>query len=552
MFYMYNTIVSLFLLVAVVLRVGTVAGALSKRHGRQLSQFDNDAVRRSEQGIEGDQDDSVDYISENTWLQGSDFEGLFEEEEAGGKESTRQRAIPFAQSDYDEEVSHDVNIDAIIDHYEESMEGKTHEEGNGAEHAVDRAPDRRQAPAVPRKGGHRKSGDGAVPNSNSKAHALPSFEETPMPEKPTFAEWRRQKRQEHLRKQSPPMDLTSSLYLVPESVGYNGGESYVAACLVVRDEHDYIVEWVNHHLSLDIHPIYIYDHKSLPPLDEFLRQYIVDGRVVYERMDQKGQIDGLSPQLYAYEKCLRDHGPAHHWLLFLDVDEFLIFRSPHPIQSLPAFLAEFEKYSALAVHWILFGSSGHDTKPLRSVLRSYIRCLPLKHTHHLFVKSIVNTRCTVGTSDSPHSFRYNCSNPAVRTDTSPIEGATASDFPVHDRLVIHHYATKSVEDFELKILKGSGMRRQRGWEYFYFVDGWSTEFNFDGLKIWNSDVVTKTRALDPEILRSQLAGYSEEALENFWGTDTMRKEDFLEYLEAYDPDTREEEELSEDADEGEW
>lgn len=547
---MYSILFFLSLLVAVVLPVGRVTGALSRRPVRDLFQFDNDDARRSERRVKGDRDDdtSMDYISENTWLRGSDFEGLFEEEEAGGDESTRQRAFPFAQSDYDEEVSRDVNIDAIIDHYDDDTDGETR--GNDAEHAFDRAPDRKGSSAA--RGGHGKGTDD-VPSSNTKAHGLPSFEGTPMPEKPTFAEWRKQKRQEHLRKQSPPMDLTSSLYLVPESVAYNDGESYVAACLVVRDEHDYIVEWVNHHLSLDIHPIYLYDHQSIPPLDEFLKQYIVDGRVVYERLDQKGHVDGLSPQLYAYEQCLRDHGPDHHWLVFMDVDEFLIFRNTHPIQSLPAFLPEFEKYSALAVHWILFGSSGHDTKPLRSVLRSYIRCLPLKHTHHLFVKSIVNTRCTVGTADSPHSFRYNCSNPAVRTDTSPIEGATASDFPVHDRLVIHHYATKSVEDFELKILKGSGMRRQRGWEYFYFVDGWSTEFNFDGLKIWNSDVVTKTRALDPEILKSQLAGYSEEALEDFWGTDTMRKEDFLEYLETYDPDTHEEEEeLSEDAEEGEW
>ena len=87
--------------------------------------------------------------------------------------------------------------------------------------------------------------------------------------------------------------------------------------------------------------------------------------------------------------------------------------------------------------------------------------MPLKHTQHLFVKSIVNTRCTVGPSDSPHSFAHNCSAPVVRTDFTPIHGATANDAPVHDKLVLHHYATKSLEDFELKMLKGSGMRRQR-------------------------------------------------------------------------------------------
>lgn len=88
----------------------------------------------------------------------------------------------------------------------------------------------------------------------------------------------------------------------------------------------------------------------------------------------------------------QDHGPDHQWLMFLDIDEFLIFRQGPSIQSLPALLYEYENFSALAVHWILFGSSGHDARPLKGVLRSYVRCMPLKHAQHLFVKTIVNTR----------------------------------------------------------------------------------------------------------------------------------------------------------------
>ena len=146
------------------------------------------------------------------------------------------------------------------------------------------------------------------------------------------------------------------------------------------------------------------------------------------------------------------------------MDEYLLFTGADPVRSLPAFLLDYEKYSALAIHWILFGSSEHNARPLKGVLRSYYKSMPLNHTQHLFVKTIVNTKCTVGPSDSPHSFRHNCSAPAVRADFSPIEGATASDLPVHERVLIHHYATKSAEDFELKTLKGSGMRRQR-----YFI-----------------------------------------------------------------------------------
>lgn len=77
----------------------------------------------------------------------------------------------------------------------------------------------------------------------------------------------------------------------------------------------------------------------------------------------------------------------------------------------------------------------------------------------------------------------------------------------------------------------------RGWEYFYFVDGWSTEFNFDGLKAWNADVHTFTRTLDPETLQKQLESYSKEALDNFWGSQMQLdpyKDEPMDYGEQVD------------------
>lgn len=133
-------------------------------------------------------------------------------------------------------------------------------------------------------------------------------------------------------------------------------------------------------------------------------------------------------------------------------------------------------------------------------------------------------RCTVGTTDSPHAFLHNCSSPVVRVDKSTISGPTASDLPVHSTLVIHHYATKSQEEFEIKMLRGSGMRRQRGWEYFYFVDGWSSEFNFDGLRAWDDDLTTMSRMLDPEVVREQLARYAGEVHEDFWGAQSAQQQ----------------------------
>lgn len=523
---------------------------------RRLLQTDTSSVLIDENS------NREDYTSENLWVGQSDFEGLFEHENEIGDKN-------FVASDYEENfsVSHvelkqedndlgvsvhnrEDNTEQRLDHVEIALNhDKIATESDDTFHTKYEAPDDSDGGMMNRMEEDIDSG------ITARGVNLPSFEETPMPKKISFSQWMRKDVQKRIRNIGHTEELTSSMYLVPQAKALRE-KSYVASCLVVRDDQNSILEWINHHLSLGIRRIYVYDHLSFPPLESILSSFIGEGLVVYERLTIQRSINGLSPQLYAYNKCLQDHGNKHKWLTFLDVDEFIMFRDGHPIQSLPAFLTGYEPFSSLAIHWILFGSSEHDAKPTKSVLRSYTKCVPLRHSQHLFVKSIVNTKCTEAAADSPHSFKHNCSAPAVRTDMSPIVGASGDNLPVHDKLAIYHYAIKSVEDFELKILKGSGMRRQRGWDYFFFVDGWSIEFNFDGLRVWNTDVVSKSRALDPETLNLQIEGYSKEILEDFWGNSQAQKEDVLDYSEQYDEykfQTQEEiEKIDDDDEEGGW
>jgi len=93
----------------------------------------------------------------------------------------------------------------------------------------------------------------------------------------------------------------------------------------------------------------------------------------------------------------------------------------------------------------------------------------------------------------------------------------------------------------------------RGWEYFYYVDGWSTDFNFDGSKVWDADVVSHTRTLGPEVLDLQLAAYSKETLDNFWGSTNLQPlEDYEENSQKYDDQLIQQDILDYDAEEGEW
>ena len=258
-------------------------------------------------------DPDLDYAIENAWLQGSEFEGAFENEE-GDAASVQERerlkreavaALFRGDDDYDdgEEVRKssadgrqaldgkrmvDLDVDELIEKYEEENGKMT--DGKRKSNGID-------------------DGNGA----SAKRTSLPSFENNPMPVKLKYAEWKRANTKKERKKRSVPFELTSSLYLLPEVLQ---DSNYVASCLVVRDEHDYVTEWINHYLTLGVRPIYLYDHSSLPPLDAFLRRFINDGSLVYERLEYQQQEGALSPQLYAYQKCLDVRNDSKMIVLF--------------------------------------------------------------------------------------------------------------------------------------------------------------------------------------------------------------------------------------------
>lgn len=56
----------------------------------------------------------------------------------------------------------------------------------------------------------------------------------------------------------------------------------------------------------------------------------------------------------------------------------------------------FEPIGALVVNWVVFGSSGHVTKPNAGVRQAFTKCLLRGSVHNEHVKSIVNTDFVIG------------------------------------------------------------------------------------------------------------------------------------------------------------
>jgi hypothetical protein len=87
-----------------------------------------------------------------------------------------------------------------------------------------------------------------------------------------------------------------------------------------RDEPN-MKEWVTHHLLLGFDVIYVFDHKSIKPLNDELQIFNKDGlRVYVERCELEGGIKDILITRAAElaQKMNFD------WMLYLDADEFLV------------------------------------------------------------------------------------------------------------------------------------------------------------------------------------------------------------------------------------
>lgn len=239
----------------------------------------------------------------------------------------------------------------------------------------------------------------------------------------------------------------------------------VAICSVVKNQAEDIVEWVLYHMMLGVGVIYIFDHNSTTPMVNELLPFIKTGNVVYQYFKQVPLSSKLNPQLWAYQQCINAYWDRHHFIAFIDADEFIVINKGYGDQSLPTFLKKFESFGALGINWRVMGSDNHTSRPSGGALENYLSCFPQSETSiQRHIKSIVNTKFNATVSLDPHHFAISGAN------TVDAFGETI-DGPFHDKIplepiALQHYLFKSREDFNRKSQRGSGDGGQKTMEFF--------------------------------------------------------------------------------------
>jgi hypothetical protein len=146
----------------------------------------------------------------------------------------------------------------------------------------------------------------------------------------------------------------------------------LSICAVFKDENKYLKEWLEYHQSRGVDHFYLYNINSVDRPFDILRTYIRKGLVTLINWpdfapSQEGDSHwALSTLVSAYENAARVRAIKEtEWLVFLDVDEFLI---PACSNKLVDILERYHDCSGIILSEDCFDASTMDIFPKKSLV----------------------------------------------------------------------------------------------------------------------------------------------------------------------------------------
>jgi hypothetical protein len=216
----------------------------------------------------------------------------------------------------------------------------------------------------------------------------------------------------------------------------------VALCCRIRDEARYLSEFIEYYLAAGIDHFFFYEKLSRDNFRDVLAPFIARGLVT---LSESWPETTMSPS--AECDCILRSINHFAWVGFIDADEFTVIKDG---RSLGEFLADFDRYPAVALHWKIFGSNGHKTIPGGPVIEDYSR---REKDPNMHVKCFVRPDLVANYRNS-HSWYYRGMKRAVNELGRPVSGSVSFP-PTALTAWINHYHHKSDQEYFEKAARKS-------------------------------------------------------------------------------------------------
>lgn len=237
---------------------------------------------------------------------------------------------------------------------------------------------------------------------------------------------------------------------------------YCSVCLIIRDENEYLEEWLRWHIAQGVEHFYIYDHGSKYPVKEFINSLGIEISKKVTVIDWLGKHKDAQPE--AYNDCLDRFKQESRWIGFIDADEHVRVKTG---QTLPVFLKNYEEYAGLFAVWLIYNANGHKFQSAEPLRKRFTRVSyadeRASQMGKVFVQPMYMVDMVIHNGRALEGFCVVDEHKHKVYNYSLI-----SEKPTTDLICVDHYYTKSYEEWKKKILRGSGHSKyQRKYDEFF-------------------------------------------------------------------------------------
>lgn len=210
-------------------------------------------------------------------------------------------------------------------------------------------------------------------------------------------------------------------------------------CLIIKDENQYLIEHLSHGAQSGIEHFYIYDNMSDTPVSDFLKKYDEENGTRFSNVCTVELFENTKyTQVDCYKKFISDHRDDAVWAVFIDTDELLE-------GSLIDLCRKNSDFLCLRIKQILHGANGHTfADPTRTMTELY--------KPHI-LKEITMVKCV---SKLKYIKQQNPHHTIIDAPGIDKNKWLKNVYP-SDGVELHHYFTKSFEEWLIKIKRGSVM-----------------------------------------------------------------------------------------------
>jgi hypothetical protein len=230
----------------------------------------------------------------------------------------------------------------------------------------------------------------------------------------------------------------------------------LAICAIVKNEYDYLLEWVAYHRVVGVDHFLIYNNSSDDDdgTTELLNKLQGIGAVEvvpWPDLPNWRWRQGVysRPQIPAYYDGLERLRNKAEWVAFIDADEFIV---PMREDDLPSTLKLYRQFGGVGPNWRMFGSSGAQKKENLPVCKRFTMAAFREVYANRHVKTIAKPELIRQLSTHRPFLKKGLFVDEHGREITDRRGI--HDSVSYDVIRINHYFTKSREEWLKKITRG--------------------------------------------------------------------------------------------------